>query len=47
MDTVQKPDDSECYTPSSEPFRLYSELVFAILEQVNEYKQHERMLFGA
>jgi hypothetical protein len=24
MGEVQKPSDSECYTPSSEPFRFYS-----------------------
>jgi hypothetical protein len=24
MDAVHKPSDAECYTPSSEPFRLYS-----------------------
>jgi hypothetical protein len=23
MDKVQKPSDSECYTPSSEPYRFY------------------------
>jgi hypothetical protein len=23
MDKVQKPSNSECYTPSSEPFRIY------------------------
>jgi hypothetical protein len=23
MDNVQKPSDSECYIPSSEPFRFY------------------------
>jgi hypothetical protein len=23
MDKVHKPSDSECYTPSSEPFRFY------------------------
>jgi hypothetical protein len=26
MDEVQKPSDSECYTPSSEPFRIYLNL---------------------
>jgi hypothetical protein len=23
MDEVHEPSDSECYTPSSEPFRIY------------------------
>jgi hypothetical protein len=25
MDKVQKPSDSECYAPSSEPFKIYLE----------------------
>jgi hypothetical protein len=24
MDKVQKPSNNECYTPSSEPFRMYT-----------------------
>jgi hypothetical protein len=27
MDKVQKPSDSECYTPSSEPFIIYSYII--------------------
>jgi hypothetical protein len=27
MDKVQKPNNSECYTPSSEPFRIYYQLL--------------------
>jgi hypothetical protein len=27
MEIVQKPSNSECYTPSSEPFRIHSALV--------------------
>jgi hypothetical protein len=28
MDKVQKPSNSECYAPSSEPFRIYRLIVF-------------------
>jgi hypothetical protein len=31
MDKVQKPSNSECYTPSSEHFRLYMSFVFVAL----------------
>jgi hypothetical protein len=27
---VQKPGNSECYTPSSEPFRIYSNITFEL-----------------
>jgi hypothetical protein len=30
MDEVQKPSNSECYTPSSEPFRIYVHIAHAI-----------------
>jgi hypothetical protein len=33
MDKVQKPSDSESYTPSSEPFRIYLE-VYGISELI-------------
>jgi hypothetical protein len=27
MEKVQKPSNSECYTPSSEPFRIYMKII--------------------
>jgi hypothetical protein len=30
MDEVQKPSDSECYTPSSEPFHFYQNNCFMV-----------------
>jgi hypothetical protein len=34
MDIIQKPSDSECYTRSSEPFRLY----LCLFQNINEFK---------
>jgi hypothetical protein len=32
MDKVQNPSNSVCYTPSSEPYRIYGEmLVYAVV----------------
>jgi hypothetical protein len=31
MDKVQKPSSNECYTPSSEPFRMYLNELVALI----------------
>jgi hypothetical protein len=33
MDKVQKPSNSECYTPSSEPFRIYMKYIQIIIQK--------------
>jgi hypothetical protein len=35
MENVQKHSNSECYTPSSEPFRIYLDVILAYVS-VNE-----------
>jgi hypothetical protein len=35
MDKVQKPSNSECYTPSSEPFRIYLNFSHLEIKSVN------------
>jgi hypothetical protein len=33
MDKVRKPSNSVCYTPSSEPYRIYRKILFVVEEK--------------
>jgi hypothetical protein len=43
MDSVQKPSNSECYTPSSEPFRIYLHVYETLFEQSERKISLERI----
>jgi hypothetical protein len=45
MDKVQNPSHSDCYTSSSEPFRIYLlQVVFSLLSNLKLYKEDKSPL---
>jgi c-di-GMP-related signal transduction protein len=46
VDKVQKPSNSECYTTSSEPFRIYLNNRCLFWEQYETYKQNVGKIFS-
>jgi hypothetical protein len=36
MDKVRNPSNSVCYTPSSEPYRIYMIMAFKVINEIQE-----------